>query len=508
MDETYDVIVVGGGLCGLTAALRCQQAGLSVVVLEGRDRLGGRSYTKTETWQGKPTWFDFGAHFIGHDDRQKDIWDLVKELGLKGDLFPQYEGPEQPGEKFDGQAANLLSVWNANQRATTAYVGTIFPDSLLGTLILGELIGLLALMDQEGLNHFWQKGWYDDVSVLQWVDHQKENGLDPPPEVYSLIDMLCRVGFSAPANEISMLWFLYYISSSGGLDAFTNLRYPSQGAQGYRLRRGTQSIAETLGERLRAKDFGAIRYGKKVTMLDFSGDPAVAICADGSRHTGRAVLVATSPQLANAIKTNPALPAERHDAAAAMRNGQTVMTLCHFKTPFWRSLTSLYTEGKFNGKDVDDISANGLSGNAMLSGAPIVWTMDNVSDEGAPAMFAFVVADEALKWKDKSPRVREETVRDCLVALYGEQAKTEMTGYEEYLWTTDPFALGCPAGHFGPGDVLKSMKHILLEYDPQYMGGRLRFASSESASLSNGYMSGAVWSGKTVAERIIKTLKA
>ena len=73
MDETYDVIVVGGGLCGLTAALRCQQAGLSVVVLEGRDRLGGRSYTKTETWQGKPTWFDFGAHFIGHDDPSPQI---------------------------------------------------------------------------------------------------------------------------------------------------------------------------------------------------------------------------------------------------------------------------------------------------------------------------------------------------------------------------------------------------------------------------------------------------
>lgn len=507
MDKTYDLVVVGGGLCGLTAALRCQQAGLSVLVLEGRDRLGGRSYTKSETWQGQQTWFDFGAHFIGDDKPQKDIWDLVHELGLQADLFPQYEGPEQPGQPFDGQAANLLCFWRTSPRRVDAYIGQIYPDSIFGDAILAELEALLFEMRLTGLDWFLDKKWYDDLSVVQWIDHQRTLGHNPPAEVYTLVDMLCRVGFSAAADEISMLWFLYYIASSGGLDAFTNLRYPTQGAQGYRLRQGTQSIAEALGARIRAKDADAIRLASKVAALDFAGEPAVAICADGSRHSGRAMLVATSPQLADTIKTNPALPQARREAAAAMRNGQTVMTVCHFKTPFWRKQTDLYTWGYFNGNKVDGISANGLSGNAMLADAPIVWTMDNVSFEGAPAMFAFVVAAEALKWKDKSPQAREATVRDCLGILYGDQVEKQMTGYEEYLWTTDPFAQGCPAGHFGPGDFLKSMKHILLEYDPQYMGGRLHFASSESASPSNGYMSGAVWSGKTVAERIVKAFK-
>lgn len=41
----YDVVVIGAGLAGLAAARRAQDAGLRVVVLEARDRIGGRVHT-------------------------------------------------------------------------------------------------------------------------------------------------------------------------------------------------------------------------------------------------------------------------------------------------------------------------------------------------------------------------------------------------------------------------------------------------------------------------------
>src|SRR3979409_70943 len=57
-----DVCVVGAGFAGLAAAYRLEQAGADVVVLEARNRVGGRSFTvKTEDG----AWVDFGAQWVG-----------------------------------------------------------------------------------------------------------------------------------------------------------------------------------------------------------------------------------------------------------------------------------------------------------------------------------------------------------------------------------------------------------------------------------------------------------
>ncbi len=50
-----DFCVVGAGFAGLTAALRLKQAGRSVVLLDARDRIGGRTFTET---RADGTWID------------------------------------------------------------------------------------------------------------------------------------------------------------------------------------------------------------------------------------------------------------------------------------------------------------------------------------------------------------------------------------------------------------------------------------------------------------------
>ncbi len=503
-DKVFDLVVVGAGLTGIKAADACQASGMSVLVLEGRDRLGGRTLTKQEMWQGQPTYVDFGAHFIGHDKAQENITKLVTELELK--TFPQYEGPDDPSLLWDGQGANLLVNWNSDgngQILKQAYIGQIYPDNWSGKGRMLELEALLEEMKLWGIDGFVEKAMFDSYSVAGWVE-----SLSSPRDenLYNLLNLICRVGFSADAEEISMLWFMFYICTSGGLDAFSNVRYSSQGAQGYRLVKGTMAISDALARRFTAHG-GVILKEKMVIGIDLGQPIGVVKCDDGSVYWATKVLVATSPRLASPISISPALPDARRQAARAMRNGQTVMTVMHFKEPFWRKDTTTYRKGTYGLRTVDDISANGLSGNGLMMNGPIVWTMDNTSYEGAPAMFAFVVGKTAKEWAEKSKPTRRKIIANALGTLYGhENVQSQFTEYEEYLWTNDPFAQGCPTGHFGPGDY-DLWQHILLKdgVSGAYFDERLFFASTESAMVSNGYMSGAIWSGDKIANRILQS---
>src|SRR5438874_7799195 len=78
-----DVCVIGAGYAGLTAARRLSQAGRAVVVLEARDRVGGRVWTR-QSASGLPV--DVGATFVGpmHDR----LHGLAKEMGVA--TFPTY----------------------------------------------------------------------------------------------------------------------------------------------------------------------------------------------------------------------------------------------------------------------------------------------------------------------------------------------------------------------------------------------------------------------------------
>lgn len=81
-----DVVVVGGGLAGLTAAYLLHGAGMQVHVLEARSRLGGRLLTVTPEGAGLTGWIDLGATWHWAD--QPEVRALGRELGLA--TFPQF----------------------------------------------------------------------------------------------------------------------------------------------------------------------------------------------------------------------------------------------------------------------------------------------------------------------------------------------------------------------------------------------------------------------------------
>lgn len=510
----YDLIVVGAGLTGLKAAWDCERAGLSVLVLEARQRVGGRTYTVANSSVPGDV-FDLGAHFIGNERFQRDIWDLVTQLKLP--VFPQYDGPggtPGPHQAFwTGQGANLQEDIHGN---FVPYIGTTVPSEAGDQFYLQYMD---RLVDSVPITAPWTTAnadALDALSVWDWVTTVNIPEFGPPSAYFQgLVRMLCRVGFSAEPEDISMLWLLFYVASSGGLARFQAVRWPMQGAQGYRLVNGAQSIADAIQDQLQTTK---VFTGVHVTACSPGSTTPIEVWDSAANvYAARSVLFALAPKLYSAIKFDPALGLQARLAAAAkMGNSHMVMSYTTFTTPFWRADTTNYLTGTVNGlpagPQVQDplygfnVSTSGLSGDVLMLTGPSAWMMDNATASGVPALFAFVVGDAVATYPTAA--LREAAVTARMEQIFGKQVvDTCKVAYNEQDWDSEPYSLGCPAGHFSKGGFLSAGPELLLTGKGAQSTNGVFFASTETATQSNGYMDGAVWSGTQIATAIQAYLK-
>jgi monoamine oxidase len=85
----FDVVVIGAGFSGLQAARSAQQAGLSVAVVEARDRVGGKSWTvPMSNGRGNA---DLGAAWV-NDKLQRRVWSYIEQFGLVDQIVKQRLG--------------------------------------------------------------------------------------------------------------------------------------------------------------------------------------------------------------------------------------------------------------------------------------------------------------------------------------------------------------------------------------------------------------------------------
>lgn len=442
-----DVVVVGGGVSGLVAARCLALRGLTSVVLEARDRVGGRTLS-VKTGDGA---IDLGGTWIG--PRQKHIKALVQELGLR--TFKQHAS----GRKLLLQAGKL--------RQYGGRVPWIAPWALLDLLVNTKRIErYAATVPLEAPWRATRAQAWDAITLEQWMSKNV-----PTASARFLFGNIARAILAAEPSEMSFLYFLNYIRVGHGIEEVAGT---ADGAQDERLVEGMQSVSLRLADELGS----SVRLEAPVRAIEQDVDGVTVHSARGSHHAPLAIVCLPPPLLAHIDFTSP-LPARRAEVATRMPMGSCIKYIATYERPFWREA--------------------GLSGDAVSDGGAILTVMDNCThNTQVPALVAFAVGDAAKRWSQRSASERRSAVVRELARLFGAQAASPTT-FHEMNWLAEPYSGGCYIAVPQPGDLTAIGDALRRPC------GRIHWAGSETATVWPG-VDGAVQSGQRAANEVVNRI--
>jgi monoamine oxidase len=446
-----DVVVVGAGLAGLSAGRALMDLGIDVVVLEARDRVGGRTHSVVE---GDGRVIEYGGQWVG--PTQDRALGLIEEFGL--DTFTQYS---------DG----------ANQQLTGGellrYHGAIpTGDPVQAADLIEAMVELTMRAMEIDPAAPWEHPaarLLDSMTLETWISAQEYcDGAK------GWLRAMSRALFPAEPGEISVLHALFYLRSGGGVEKMIGT---INSAQETRIGPGSQQLslrlAALLGDR--------VRLGCPVTRIDHT-DRAVVVHHDGGTVMAGRVIVAIPPVLAGRIRYSPPLPGVRDQLTQRSVMGSVLKVHVVYERPFWRD---------------DD-----LSGHVTADSGFVQITFDQGHpDRAEGVLVGFIDSENCRTASQLTEAQRRALVVDDLARLFGEQARHPIAYYER-SWIDEEWSRGCYVGALTPG-TWSTLGHALR--DPI---GAIHWAGTETAVIWNGYMDGAIRSGEDAAAAVHADLTA
>jgi monoamine oxidase len=454
-----DVVVIGAGFAGLTAARELVRDDRSVFLLEARNRVGGRVLNKPV---GGGEESETGGTFAG--PTQNHILGLAEELGV--DTFPTFN----EGENVYFADGTRMTYSDSGPTGTAPPDPTIIPD--LATVVAR----LDEMSKQVPVDAPWEAASaadWDRQTLEQWI-----NANSASPRFRALVPAATRPIFGAEPRELSLLFTLFYVAASGderNAGTFERNFNTRDGAQMFRFVGGSELLCRRLARELGPR----VKLRTPVSRI-VVGKSGVRVESRRYTVTAKRVIVAVPPMLAGRIRYRPGLPASRRQLTQAMPQGTLLKVTAVYDRPFWRDM--------------------GLNGTAVSLNGPVNATFDDSPPDGSPGvLFGFVGGDEGRRFRGQSKADRRAAVLKNLADYFG-AAAMRPRAYFETDWPGAKWSRGGPVGIAGPG--------VLLAHGPAIREpvGRIHWAGTETSNYWNGYMDGAIRSGKRAAREVLDLL--
>ncbi|MGD1054083.1 MAG: FAD-dependent oxidoreductase [Candidatus Dormibacteria bacterium] len=447
-DREADYVIVGAGLAGLQAARALRDAGSSVVVLEARDRVGGRTLAGVDSTSPDPSLvFDMGGQWIGPG--QVEVHRLAREV----DLHPVPTAV--PGR-------TLWDLGNGARRGSPR-VPPLPPGALASVLL--AVTRLNRMSHRLPLATPWDAreatGW-DGVTFEDWLRaHVGTRG------GRALLRLYVNGHPGLEAGEMSVLDVLFMLRSAGSLQHLLH-------AQDFRLLEGAHELARRSARCL--GDAVVLEAPVDAIAQDAGG---VTVSSGSTSVRCRRVGVCAPVRVAAEIAYSPPLPADRMALMRHRPTGVLMKFYAAYPSPFWRR--------------------RGLNGQAFSTSHTIAATGDNSPADGSGrgVLVGLTGADRARALSALPEAERRSRILSSLADLFGaEAAEPETLVVED--WSKERWTSGLTGGGDASPRTWTTVGHAY-----RTPSGRVHWGGTETSPEWHGYMEGALRSGLRMAGEML-----
>ena len=400
------VIVAGAGFAGLAAAFELRAAGYDVIILEARDRVGGRVLTFTDFPSGRPV--EGGGELVGSNH---PMWMSYSDrFGLS---FLDMSADEEYDEPF----------WLQGRMLDISEVEQVYEEMDASATAMTE--DAVAVNADEP----WNSPGASELDLRSTADWLAGLPLSELGRYAAGTELMHNNG--TPIDRQSYLANLTQVKG-GGLDAYWTE------SEVFRCEGGNQQLAFKLAEAIGDEH---IRLNDPIVRISTSDSGVQVVTASGATYEADDIVLTTPPTVWHKIQFEPPLP-----AALAPQMGISVKYLAHMKSRFWYPLGL----SQYSFSDAD----SGLTWEAT----------DAQAGDQNVVHTSFSSAAVAEAHRARTPEQRDAAMKQAMDKIYPGWSENFVAS-RFMNWPSDPWVMGAysfPA----PGQIV-SMGPVLREGQPR-----------------------------------------